>query len=298
MFKQVLFVLFLSFSIALPLRGQSVQYPELELVEVSQMKASHNSRFDLSGIVAVKNRYYVVADKSDNRFIYEVKFSKRSWTIVKQLPISISGKLDLEAIDACHRGCFYISNEYDNQTYKVNKKGGAELVPVDYAVAGINLKEWSTNTGLESLALDCKNKVLYLAKEREPRFIIKIDLLTGKILDQFTIPETESNDFADMKYDSGFLYLLERNGNYVSKVDPISHTVIAKVSYRAVSSAPEGKLFEPSEFGMEEALLLTKDEIWLGVDNNELEVSPSAAQKHNIAGTLPVILKFKRPKGF
>jgi uncharacterized protein YjiK len=275
----------------------SSQYPELELKGVSQLDSSYTTRFDLSGMVAVKNNIYVIADKLDNRFIYEIEFDRTSWSIKEQLPVALEESVDFEAMDACN-SCFYITNEFDNQAYKIDKKGKVEKVPVDYTAAGINEKEWKLNTGLESLALDCKNKVLYLAKEREPRYIMKIDLVTGKVLDQFNIAETESNDFADMKFENGYLYMLERNGNYIAKVDPATHAVVAKVSYRATCSAPEGKLYEPSEFGMAEALLLTKDEIWLGLDNNELEVSPSAASKYKMKGIQPIILKFKRPKGF
>ena len=93
----------------------------------------------------------------------------------------------------------------------------------------------------------------------------------GIIVNQFTIPEDESNDFSDMKYENGFLYMLERNGSCVS---------------------------EPSKYGMAEALLLTKDEIWIGIDNNGLEASKGAEDRFGIKGNQPSILRFKRPTGF
>ena len=49
---------------------------------------------------------------------------------------------------------------------------------------------------------------------------------------------------------------------------------------------------------MAEALLLTKDEIWIGLDNNGDEVTEHAKKTYQLQGREPVILKFKRPEGF
>ena len=139
---------------------------------------------------------------------------------------------------------------------------------------------------------------MYLTKERQPRDIISVDMNTWKIIDRFDIPQNESNDFSDAKYENGHLYILERNGNYISKINIDSKEVVEKYHYKHVASHPEGKLFEPSKYGMAEALLLLDDEIWIGLDNNGLFVSQFAKETYQLKGNEPIILKFKRPKGF
>jgi uncharacterized protein with PIN domain len=49
---------------------------------------------------------------------------------------------------------------------------------------------------------------------------------------------------------------------------------------------------------MAEGLLLTKDEIWLTIDNNNLNASGQAIKKFGINRNHPAILNFKRPIGF
>jgi len=270
------------------------QFIELELTSLSQLQSDNSLRFDLSGIVATNGKYYIIADKEQNRFIYEIGFSDNKWYIIDNIPLYIEEPLDLEAIDYCNSS-FYMANEKNGKIYFKPNPGKATTLEIDFE----DEKPWEwKNAGWEGLASDCENNILYLIKERQPRKIFKVNLLNNKIEDTFNIPETESNDFADAKFENGFLYLLERNGNFVSKVNPDSHEVIQKVSYRQTCSNKEGKLFAPSKFGMAESLLLTKEEIWIGLDNNGLEVSDYAEKKYGIKGNRPVILKFQRPEGF
>jgi hypothetical protein len=49
---------------------------------------------------------------------------------------------------------------------------------------------------------------------------------------------------------------------------------------------------------MAEALLLTSDEIWIGLDNNGLPFSDYAQKTYGLTGNSPVIIRFKRPAGF
>lgn len=274
-------------------------YSELDFISLSQLKSKDSLRFDLSGITTKDGNYYVIADKEWNNYIYQINFTKQHWYISNKFEFDGSLELDIEAIEAIDvlGSAFILINEKDGKVYK--KKGADKIqeIKINYEKAGEKPDSWG-NAGWEGLAIDPENDFLYLAKERQPRYILKVEVSSGEILDKFNIPETESNDFADSKFENGFLYLLERNGNYVTKVDAKTQKVIDKVSYKHICSMPEGKLYGPEKYGMAEALLMLKDEIWIGIDNNGKEVTPVAKKKFGMTGTAPAILKFKRPTGF
>lgn len=293
---KIIFTIFMALLWSQYLRGQD-KYVELELIEVSQMNNAQNNRFDLSGIVTVDGSCYVVADKGWNNYIYEIAYMNDSWQVFNTLPLGLTDPIDLEGLDFCN-GNFYLINEFGNKVYTLNTNGEMKTVFIHYSGKGIDTKTWKDNAGFEAIAVNCQDSILYLAKEREPRFLLEVDMKYGIIVNQFTIPEDESNDFSDMKYENGFLYMLERNGSCVSKIDVSSKAVVNKVSYKYTSNMPVGKLYEPSKYGMAEALLLTKDEIWIGIDNNGLEASKGAEDRFGIKGNQPSILRFKRPTGF
>ncbi|MGF1637142.1 MAG: esterase-like activity of phytase family protein, partial [Cyclobacteriaceae bacterium] len=274
-------------------------FTELELVKVSQLEEAYEKRFDLSGIVQTPDgKYYVIADMRHDRFIYEIVFDEDVWRIVDKIPVELPYERDndFESLEY-HAGHFYITDEIEHVVFRLDS-GKLVEVPVNLSSMNENTLKWKTNTGFEGLAIDSKNKIMYLAKEREPRFLLKVELETGEILAKFDVPQTESMDFSDLKFENGFLYAIERNGNYITKIDPLTYQVVAKVSYRQTCTPPEGRLYSGAKYGMAEALLLQKDYIILGIDNNGLEVAPHAQKKYGISGKHPVILFFKRPAGF
>lgn len=272
-------------------------YVELTLIDIKQLEENYASRFDLSGIVKVSDKIFVVADKPYNNYIYEIKINDNDWSIENTIEIGLLDQVDIEAVDYCNRD-FYFTNEHGNIIYEMDSTHKIRVVKPYYKGKNIDIRNWKKNTGLESLAIDCENSIIYAAKERQARFIYAVDLKYNNIITKFNIPETESSDFADMKYENSFIYLLERNGNYITKIDVKTEKVVAKVSYKNTCSSPEGKLYEPSKYGMAEALLLTETEIWIGLDNNGLTVSENAAKKHGMKGSQPAILRFARPAGF
>lgn len=272
---------------------------ELELISISQLVSNDERRFDLSGLVCIDNKYYIIADKQWNNFIYEIRFSKDYWYITGTIGFDVGeDELGMEALDFCG-DAFYMANEDNGEIYSKTVNGKIRQLSLPFEAAGIKPGTWG-NAGWEGLAVDCEQNIMYLAKERQPRFIVKVDLNTGDVLDSFNTPQNHSNDFSDLKYENGFLYLLERNGNYITKVNPVTHEVVAKYSYRHVCSVPEpdGKLYDDEKYGMAEALLMTPEEIWIGLDNNGHTVSKYAHRTYDLHGNKPVILKFNRPQGF
>ncbi|WP_420582863.1 SdiA-regulated domain-containing protein [Reichenbachiella sp.] len=269
----------------------------LELLSVHQLEKSDTLNFDLSGIAQVYNSIYVVADKPWNTFLYSLSFDENKWNADSSREFSSTERLDLEAIDYC-KGNFYLANEYTG-SINLLKPESNDLIklPINFEKYNLEPGTWK-NAGWEGLTIDCDRQIMYLVKERQPRNIISVDMKNWKIIEQFDIPQQDSNDFSDAKFQNGYLYLLERNGNYITKVDVIKKEVIEKYHYQHVASHPNGKLYAREKYGMAEALLLFDKEIWIGLDNNGHEVSDHAKKTYQMKGNTPVILKFKRPEGF
>ncbi|MEP3389621.1 MAG: SdiA-regulated domain-containing protein [Reichenbachiella sp.] len=272
-------------------------HPKLELLSVHQLEKNDTLNFDFSGITQVGNSIYAVADKPWNTYLYSIMFTENSWSVDSARKILSSERLDLEAIDHCD-GNFYLANEFTGSINLLQSKSD-NLVQLSINFEDYQLKpETWKNAGWEGLTIDCENQVMYLVKERQPRNIIRVDMKNWQILEQFDIPQHDSNDFSDVKFQNGFLYLLERNGNFVTKVDIKQKKVLQKYHYKHIASHPNGKLYAREKYGMAEALLLLNDEIWIGLDNNGHEVSDHAIKTYQMRGNSPVILKFKRPKDF
>ncbi|PIB34291.1 hypothetical protein BFP72_02010 [Reichenbachiella sp. 5M10] len=277
-------------------------YPALELRHIVQLQTDDARQFDLSGIVRIAEHTYVIADKPWNTYLYEVRTQGPDFTFSKEYAFRAFAQTDLEAVDYCDE-LFYLADELNGQIlrFRLDTTSGPlitpQILPIDFESAELRPHTWG-NAGWEGLAIDCGNQTMYLIKERQPRFILTIDMESGKITDKFNIPETESGDFSDAKYENGYLYLIERNGNYITKINPKTHEVIDKVHYRHIASHHEGKLYGPEKYGMAEALLLLDDEIWIGLDNNGKSVTKHAQDTHGLMGNTPIILQFSRPKGF
>ena len=271
--------------------------PELEYIGGVQLTSTYGKRFDLSGLVEVSKRLFAVSDRREDNDLFEVSVGAKVFGIKSKAKLEIPGPLDLEGIDYCD-GLFYFINESNASLWTFNiKDNKLTPIPVDYDQVNEDPTKWKTNAGLEGLAIDCAKQEAYLIKEREPRLIIRFDLKKKQTMESFNFPETESNDYADAKFEKGHLYLLERNGSAIAKVDPERKMVVAKVSYRKTSRPGKETLFGPTPYGLEEALLLRSNEIWLGVDNNGDSVT-ELGRSLGFEKSRSVILKFKRPKNF
>ncbi len=274
--------------------AQDTNPKELELTSL-HILAEYPHRFDLSGIVADGKNHWVVGDKKWNQYAYRIAVDSNQWYLTDSIKLGLRNNSDLEGIDFCQQSGLYFIDEKFNRAYHLNREGKSQVI-FNKGILREGLK-WGTNSGLEGIAVDCENNILYLAKERQPRFVVVYDLCKEKVVDRFNL-STEEGDISDLKYENGFLYLLERNDNYITKINTVTKQIVDRVSYKSVCSHPEGKLYGPSEYGLAEALLLTPTEIWLGLDNNGLEFTPHARKKYGLEGNQPLLLKFERPPGF
>ncbi|MES2769932.1 MAG: SdiA-regulated domain-containing protein [Bdellovibrionota bacterium] len=271
---------------------------QLEFIELKQFPIkSHKDKFDLSGLVeGPDGSIYVISDKEKNPFIYLVNWKKGIFT--EYLSFGIKDKLDIEAIDICEDS-FYLSNEKNDKFYIVKKGEETKRIDIDFSELSMKGGLFSGNDGFEGMAVDCENQILYATKEMLPRFIVNIDLKQNKVLKKWTLPSLSDNDFdfTEAKYQNGFLYVLKRSAFSLVKVDLKTEKIVASYSYSNIEKGP-GYLFGPSAHAIGEAFTLTKDEIWIGFDNNGLKATEDAQEELGLKGRDPLIVRFKRPENF
>lgn len=273
--------------------AQNNNIQELEFTKILVL-SNYPHEFDLSGIVKTEDKCYLINDKNWSSYAYEFETEGNNFYLIDSVALGVNSKTDLESLDYCTGIGIFFTDENKNIAYYSETEGKSQVI-FDKNQLDSDLN-WGVNKGLEGLAVDCENQVVYMAKEREPRFIISYDLNNKQITD---INHKDSKgDISDLKYQDGYLYILERNENLISKMDVNTKQVVAKVSYKNVCSHPAGKLYSNSKYGMAEALLLTPTSIWIGLDNNGQPFSKHAQKTYGLKGNKPILIGFKRPEGF
>ncbi len=196
---------------------------------------------------------------------------------------------------------FFLINEWFDNVLMLTDSCNLKDIKIEWERAGIDNKDWG-NKGLEGIAFDKKNGFLYLAKEREPRRIFKINLKTGTITEPFISVlnnQTIGYDISDMKYENGYLYILERSSGTVIRID-VKNNKTRSYSFQHIVYKSGQRLFSNKfpQYGMAEALMLTNNEIWIALDNNGDPVSDYGKSLGLKEGNNTVILIFERPEGF
>jgi len=290
---------------------------ELTLDSVIDLKID---KLEISGLTIKDDKLLYVSDNLNDTFIYEVstkgttefidlkklRGSDLYFQSIEKYKNKTKTLIDFEGITHCGDK-FYLANERLREVLLVTNK---EIRKLDirfendkYISMGFN------NKGFEGITIDCENNHLYLAKERAPRRIFKIDLKTFNLIESFDLPHSDrqnqsvvniftfaglmkvSPDFAGLSFYKGHLYVLERNTYEVSKIDPLSKKVIDRYSF--IKNARQFQSIEP--FGMAEALFVDDDFIWIGFDNNWSYRTQNAVEKYKIPyNRQGIILKFKK----
>ena len=283
---------------------------QLDLQKIVQIK---KARYELSSF-AIHPELGIVCVQDEKSTVS--KLDSTTWKLKTVYQPKIDNS-DLEGIEVCN-SAIYILNERNSKVYFVNENKAEEL-KVDYKnweaenKTDLHIDKWR-NAGYEGFAIDCKNQKLYLAKERKAkniddgRFIFEVDIKTEKILRKIEIKAIASNpDFADVKFEERdgmqFLYVLERNSYTVVRLN-LSTNEIMRYSFAKIAASEKNQqnlyITDHEEFGIAEALLLTKTQIWIGVDNNQEKVNKNNkwVKKYNLKGNAPAIMIFTRPEGF
>jgi hypothetical protein len=144
---------------------------------------------------------------------------------------------------------------------------------------------------------------MYIAQEREPRAIIVVDMQSNTPIDIYEVGKTSPGvnpDYADLYFENGFLYILERNAYKILKVDPKLKTVVDQVSYAQLGELMHMREIYETEkpFGMAEGLAMDKERIYIAIDNNQSQITPKAQKAFGIKGTFSSLVIFSRPTNF
>jgi hypothetical protein len=302
MINQILTLLFLLSSCA----NQKIHYGSYEKLSlksvhsIKQLETSDTKRFDMSGFVEYKGNIYVIADKEWNNHIYKLDTTETGFNVASIKELCLKESFDIEGIDIIGDN-FCLIDEIKNDFYEVEANScEPKKISIAWEKYGIDRTGWG-NKGFEGLAVDNENNVLYLAKEREPRNIFRVDLKTGEISEPFAAiinSDKVGYDIADLKYENGFLYVLERGLGLVTKIN-VKTNQKESLSFQHLVLKSGQRLYKnrSADFGMAEALMLTKDEIWVGLDNNGDQVT-DYGKSLGLKGDKPVIFIFKRPQNF
>ncbi len=280
--------------------AKNIKNLQLKSNGIKQLELEKNTRFDLSGICKFQNKIFVVADKNRNNYIYRVDTSLNSFKIYPEKKLCPDRKIDFEGIDV-YMDKFFLINEWFDNVLMLTDSCNLKDIKIEWERAGIDNKDWG-NKGLEGIAFDKKNGFLYLAKEREPRRIFKINLKTGTITEPFISVlnnQTIGYDISDMKYENGYLYILERSSGTVIRID-VKNNKTRSYSFQHIVYKSGQRLFSNKfpQYGMAEALMLTNNEIWIALDNNGDPVSDYGKSLGLKEGNNTVILIFERPEDF
>ncbi|WP_157637792.1 SdiA-regulated domain-containing protein [Flexithrix dorotheae] len=290
--------------LVLSFHSLSAQYNCSEPIEIISLQRTDEKRFDLSGIAEVDGKIYVVADKEWNKYIYEISKKGKNWFIHEAYPIKMEGDFDFEGLDFGD-GEFYLCDEKNSKVFKLNPTT-QKVEEFNFSWGKFNDGAWG-NKGLEGIAINPQEQIIYLAKERGPRNIYGVALNSGKVCEPFKMllgnNEPPGSDIADLKFKDGILYILARGQFKVIKLDveayksnPVPINELPYFSYREVAFNAMQKLYLDNDFPMAEALLITDQEIWIGIDNNGGRLNPDNkwVKKEKLSGTQPIILRLSR----
>lgn len=317
----------LGFMICSNLLASENQAKELQLVHRSFGIEDR----ELSGFTGVKGQLYAV-DDGDHRIFKLIpedsgRFRFKSVLNFKDVsgykPYKSKAKqqakeqklgawLDLEGISHCPKKGWYLINERLRDIIWIDAEKKWHVLNwqkqnVDKLFSG------GANAGFEAIAVDCEREIVWVAKERGPRFIVGIDLKKGTVLRTITlIPSNRSgqqvinyqtglglmeipDDIAGMAFENDYLYILERNTYEIAKFSLNLGRVVSRVSFY-LSAA---RLYEHAEpYGLAEALWIDKEQIIVGFDHNGGLLSSSTSKEAGLNGSFPTILKFSRPREF
>lgn len=286
-----------------------------------------DSNLEVSGITLDKEKLLFVSDNKEDQYLYQLTRKDSKTYLTKAVTkindfkgfqeyyystiLSLKGgrwlksPWDLEGISKCEDQ-FYLVNEQAREVVVLNdSKKELSTLDINFNPAfkelGVKLEDIPTNAGFEGIAIDCNNKTLYIAQERNPRGIFIYDLKTLQYRGLIkTAPQKStqiSPDYSDIFFYNNFLYVLEKNEWKILKVDPKTKEKVDEYSFEKNPMINLRKLYKTDEpYGLAEALYITEDEIIIGIDNNKKPLSKRAEILFNVKGNSSSVIYFKTPK--
>ncbi|MEM7692268.1 MAG: SdiA-regulated domain-containing protein, partial [Pseudomonadota bacterium] len=262
---------------------------------------------NLSGLTRVEDQFFALGDKPVDECLYKIREQEQHWQIENCIPLEIDGRADLEGVFANGAELFF-ANEAGQDVYRFRLiDQTATAAPLKIRFPWVAATALWRNAGLEGIAYDARQRILYLAKERDPSVIFVYDLDNkgvGTYNREFSIePAADAHphqSISDLYFSNGFLYALERRAYSIAKVNPRTGTVVSRASYAQLRDGDDALFVNDQGYGLAEALLLSEREILLGLDNNGKPINPQNvwAQQFSLQGDEPAIVRLRRPDGF
>ncbi|MEM8491878.1 MAG: SdiA-regulated domain-containing protein [Pseudomonadota bacterium] len=292
--------------------AQTVNLPTT-LLGIKQLDSEYRQDYggrqavNLSGLTEIDGRVYGLGDKPADQCLYALSERDNLWRIDGRVELAMRGRADLEGVFS-HQREFYVVNESGQDVYRYRLQGAkAEKLSLDVAFPWSSATTLWRNAGLEGVAVDARQGILYLAKERDPSkiFVFRLDASgNANFQKEFSVePASDAHphqSVSDLYFENGFLYVLERRAYSIAKVDPRQERVVARAGYSYLRDA-SGDLFEGDNgYGLAEALLLRNSEILLGLDNNGKPINERnrLSRQYSLRGDEPAIVRISRPEGF
>lgn len=287
-----------------------------------------DKNLEISGMITdSQNNLLFISDNKEDEFIYKLSLNdKKTYLTEPFIKINdlknfqeyyystllsykgerwIKSPWDLEGIARCGNTIF-LANEQVREIIKLDlKEKTLKVLDINTKVAfielGVPLENIPTNAGFEGVSVDCENNILYIAQERNPRAIFSYNLKNNQYLGLIkteSLKNTQiSPDYSDLFYLNGFLYILERNEWNILKLDPKTKEIVKTYSFENNPVLNLRKLYKTDEpYGLAESLLITDDEIIIGIDNNKKPLSKRAEILFNFRGNSSSVIHFERPK--
>lgn len=266
-----------------------------EPIKIIEVKVS-DERFDLSGICATDDSWYVVADKPRNHFLYKIDTTANKASLQSKTDIAVRGMIDFEGVDYSD-GKFFFAEERQSRVFLFHEQE-TEQIPIQW---GEYRPDTWGNRGFEGIAAGEDKKLLFLGKERQPAKLFKLPITGGHIIEVFK-RFSEKNDFhvSDLKIEGKYLYVLDRKNYRVLKLDSHKESLISEFDYSYILNHDGEKFYRKARYPMAEALLLTQKEIVIGLDNNgdPFNSDNRFVKQAGLEGVNPVIIIFERPEMF
>ncbi len=267
--------------------------------KIFRLEKPDDKRFDFSGMVRWNQTLYGIGDKPWNTWLYELTMREQEYfSASEHIPVVYDGKPDFEAVD-CFDSIFYVADERATKVVKI-------VANEDEVASSVMDLDWDTdvsgwgNAGIEGLAVDKENGVIYIAKERDPARLFRV-MPDDKTVREFSLEmDLSDEDVSDMKIENGFLYLLNRAKFRLLKFSLNSRKHLATFDYSGVLYADNQKFYKSARYPMAEALLIEGEDIWIGLDNNGRAFNDNNpyVQDASLEGSDPVLIRFKRPEQF
>jgi len=217
------------------------------------------------------------------------------------------GDLDFEAITCDGAGNRYIVSESHAAVLQVPLTGPAtwlNISPMLVREARASGMLLQFNALFEGLAINPAGDQMWFAAERQSRGLLTIkrkqtvwDCDGGCVLlseagmemqpPQFPNAKPVSRDFSDISLFNGKLFTLERNAYQICRRD--LQTVKVERCWSYAAELLQANRRYPQNYGLEEALVVDADGVWIGVDNNNGARADGESR--------PVVWRFAAPEG-